>query len=59
MSLNMVAVWPLAIVAVSDRRVTDFVSKVKATPLDRPVLLKVRHGDQSRYVAIERGHPSN
>ncbi len=38
---------------------SDFVSKVKATPLDRPVLLKVRHGDQSRYVAIERGHSSN
>jgi hypothetical protein len=31
MSLNMVAVWPLAIVAVSDRRVTDFVSKVIRT----------------------------
>jgi serine protease Do len=38
---------------------TDFVAKVKATPLDRPVLLKVRHGEQSRYVAIERGHSSN
>jgi hypothetical protein len=27
MSLNIVAVWPLAIVAVSDRRLTNFVSK--------------------------------
>jgi serine protease Do len=34
---------------------SDLVAKLKAAPLDKPVLLRVRHGDQSRYVAIERG----
>jgi serine protease Do len=34
---------------------TDLVAKLKAAPLDRPVLLRVRHGDQARYVAIARG----
>ena len=34
---------------------SDLVAKLKAAPLDRPVLLRVRHGDQARYVAIERG----
>lgn len=38
---------------------SDFVSRVKASPAGRPVLLKVRHGDQSRYVAIERGGSGN
>jgi hypothetical protein len=31
MSLNIVAAWPIAIVAVSDRRLTDFVSKAIRT----------------------------
>jgi hypothetical protein len=31
MSLNIVAIWPLAIVVVSDRRLTDFVSKAIRT----------------------------
>jgi serine protease Do len=34
---------------------SDLGSKVKAAPSDKPVLLRVRRGDQSRYVAIERG----
>jgi serine protease Do len=34
---------------------SDLGSKVKASPADKPVLLRVRRGDQSRYVAIERG----
>jgi serine protease Do len=34
---------------------SDLVAKIKAAPLDRPVLLRVRHGDQARYVAIGRG----
>lgn len=33
----------------------DLGAKVKATPADKPVLLRVKRGDQSRYVAIERG----
>jgi serine protease Do len=33
----------------------DLTSKVHAAPADRPVLLRVKRGDQSRYVAIERG----
>jgi serine protease Do len=32
----------------------DLASKVHAAPTDKPVLLRVRHGDQSRYVAIQR-----
>jgi serine protease Do len=32
----------------------DLSSKLKSVPGDKPVLLRVRHGDQSRYVAIER-----
>jgi S1-C subfamily serine protease len=32
----------------------DVVARLKATPVDRPVLLRVRHGEQARYVAIER-----
>jgi serine protease Do len=32
----------------------DFGSKVKAAPADKPVLLRVKRGDQSRYIAIER-----
>jgi serine protease Do len=32
----------------------DLGAKVKATPADKPVLLRVKRGDQSRYVAIER-----
>jgi serine protease Do len=32
----------------------DLATKVHAAPGDRPVLLKVRRGDQSRYVAIDR-----
>jgi serine protease Do len=35
---------------------TDLASKVRATPIDQPVLLRVRRGDQSRYVAIDRGN---
>jgi serine protease Do len=33
----------------------DLASKVRAAPGDKPVLLRVKRGDQSRYVAIERG----
>jgi serine protease Do len=29
-------------------------AKVKASPADKPVLLRVKRGDQSRYIAIER-----
>jgi serine protease Do len=36
----------------------DLVAKLKAVPADRPVLLKVKHGDQARYVAIERAGAS-
>jgi serine protease Do len=32
----------------------DLASKVQAAPLDKPVLLRVKRGEQSRYVAIER-----
>jgi serine protease Do len=32
----------------------DLSAKVHAAPVDKPVLLRVRHGDQSRYVAIAR-----
>ena len=32
----------------------DLSAKVRAAPGDRPVLLRVKRGDQSRYVAIER-----
>jgi serine protease Do len=34
---------------------SDLGAKVKAAPADKPVLLRVKRGDQSRYVAIERG----
>jgi serine protease Do len=37
---------------------SDLVARLKAAPLDRPILLRVRHGDQARYVAIERGSAS-
>ncbi len=33
---------------------SDLAAKGRAVPSDRPVLLKVKRGDQSRYVAIER-----
>ncbi len=33
---------------------SDVGSKVRAAPSDKPVLLLVKRGDQSRYVAIER-----
>jgi serine protease Do len=33
----------------------DLSTKLRAAPGDKPVLLRVRHGDQSRYVAVERG----
>jgi serine protease Do len=33
----------------------DLAARVRATPGDKPVLLRVKRGDQSRYVAIERG----
>jgi len=32
----------------------DLASKVRAAPADAPVLLRVKRGDQSRYVAVER-----
>jgi serine protease Do len=32
----------------------DLAAKVKAAPTNRPLLLRVRRGDQSRYVAVER-----
>ncbi len=32
----------------------DLSSKIRATPNDKPILLRVKHGDQSRFVAIER-----
>jgi serine protease Do len=34
---------------------SDLANKLQASSADKPVLLKVRRGDQSRYVAIERG----
>jgi serine protease Do len=34
---------------------TDLASKIKAAPSDAPLLLKVKRGEQSRYVAISRG----
>jgi S1-C subfamily serine protease len=33
---------------------SDLSAKVRTAPTDKPVLLRVRHGDQSRYVAIPR-----
>jgi serine protease Do len=33
---------------------SDLSSKLRAVPADKPVLLRVKHGDQSRFVAIER-----
>jgi serine protease Do len=33
---------------------SDLSSKVRAAPGDKPVLLRVKRGDQSRYIAIER-----
>jgi serine protease Do len=33
---------------------SDLASKVQAAPTNKPVLLRVRRGDQSRYVAVER-----
>jgi serine protease Do len=33
---------------------SDVPAKIHAAPADKPVLLKVRRGDQSRFVAIER-----
>jgi serine protease Do len=33
---------------------SDLAAKVHAAPADKPLLLRVRRGDQSRYVAIER-----
>jgi serine protease Do len=38
---------------------SDLATKVHAAAADRPVLLKVRRGDQSRYVAIDHGAKSN
>jgi serine protease Do len=35
---------------------SDLVARLKAVPADRPILLRVRHGEQARYVAIERRH---
>jgi serine protease Do len=35
---------------------SDLSSKVRAAPVDKPVLLRVKRGDQSRYVAIERSN---
>jgi serine protease Do len=32
---------------------SDLSSKLRAAPGDKPVLLRVKHGDQSRFVAIE------
>jgi serine protease Do len=32
----------------------DLAGKLRAAPADRPVLLRVRRGDQARYVAVER-----
>jgi serine protease Do len=33
----------------------DLASRVRSAPAGQPLLLKVKRGDQSRYVAIERG----
>ncbi len=33
---------------------SDLSSKLRSAPSGKPVLLRVKHGDQSRYVAIER-----
>jgi serine protease Do len=35
---------------------SDLAAKVHAASADKPVLLRVHRGDQSRYVAIARGH---
>jgi S1-C subfamily serine protease len=32
----------------------DLAAKVHSAPQDKPVLLRVKRGDQSRYVAIDR-----
>jgi serine protease Do len=34
---------------------SDLATKVQTAPSDRPVLLRIKRGDQSRFVAIERG----
>jgi serine protease Do len=34
---------------------SELASKVRSAAADKPVLLRVKRGDQSRYVAIERG----
>jgi serine protease Do len=33
----------------------DLATKIRAAATDKPLLLRVKHGDSSRYVAIERG----
>jgi S1-C subfamily serine protease len=33
----------------------DLASKIKAAPADAPILLRVKRGEQSRYVAVPRG----
>jgi serine protease Do len=33
---------------------SDLSAKLRSAPADKPILLRVRHGDQARYVAIER-----
>jgi serine protease Do len=45
--------------SVNEKPVTsanDLASKVRAAPGDRPLLLRVKRGDQSRYVAVGRSH---
>jgi serine protease Do len=37
------------------RSAADVTARLRSVRGDRPVLLRVKHGDQSRYVAIERG----
>jgi serine protease Do len=37
----------------------DLTAKVRAAPQGKPVLLRVRRGDHSQYVAIERGSTGN
>ena len=53
MSLNVVAVWPLAIVAVSDRRLTGFVSNQPDT--NRSTKLTVFGGADSHGIIVYNG----
>jgi serine protease Do len=36
----------------------DAARRVEAAPVDRPLLLRIRRGDTTRFVAIDRKEPS-